>query len=1092
MSHTDDYSAKHTVSPEVKSISAKRLYRRVVECVRKLDLGRQHRRSLISLFHPEQVKLRHKLREACERLMFTYSSDYGRKAEELLWRKVYYDVIHAVKSGRKFQSNAPGALQQHHLQPHFRQFLYSAVGYYHYLLLRLQSKVKTDLVCIDLPLADKPLQRTTRRKNEEDAKTQDTEEKEIELWVKATSYKILVCLGDLSRYQMEFGGLKSRPNRFYQLALLTKPGMGMPHNQLATLAGHQSWWGLTATYHYCRSLYAEQSFGGAEGNLQKLLDRNKKLFYQLPTDALDGIVSTKVYRKEHTRIFIISFLYLCDLLRPKTYSTDVEISGLCKRLIDALHVCLNNMNLETDFIEEDLFEALPNGDIGQGLGSSKQKSGDNRHSNKSGTSVNVVAKAADHRKQQNLQHRLNGDIVFKICVLCLMNVHDLQACRSNRSSAAIAFALAFFSHVLGHVCQQITSDIKETEKQKSENLPNGCTDTQADGDHWSAAPKSKKNKSRMLTRRRRRVSGAEDGNLSEGEDSIAAGDHASDSDPIDSSSEDDSSYTSSSGSGTRLSQEDLSSQDEEDQFKTDENKVRGRSEKIEVQPPQPTLAVASLQDLSNKMFQPTNRHKITLAPSFLQHLTPATPAIKPTPPVEVTQPKINEIINEEIKVETGSNDIQDDSITDKPEVMDSNEGFRILQVMSQYHCLTSVLKLLADWLSANEGVVGACAKSSRALWNRLVQLVEVLPTEKLMLQIDELQNDKISNNFLMQVIDTSSPTESKPVENGKTDETEPARKEKAPYPKPSPWRQTIPLPEDYVIAKMNAIKDPSSKSFIDTTLPYQSLTNLQQCMIRTCRLRHLCRTLASMDDVEVDVINSDVTIGDEHFAAPEEETVDPQMELEAVEAMRKARMMKDMAASRLRNEVQLLETSLGAPKSRDSALCLYLVVDTSSMSLELPHIRRLVASGRFLVVIPKTVIDGLDAIKKESQGARDAIRYLESELKKGNRFIRAQSKDEQVPGVDGEPPKLRRDDVDAWRFYRIVECCRFLIQAEARKSGTEEKDHGDLVTILTCSREQPTPRKSTAIAAAKAHGIQVKSATVFSKSRAKASNHPQH
>jgi len=36
-----------------------------------------------------------------------------------------------------------------------------------------------------------------------------------------------------------------------------------------------------------------------------------------------------VCRKEHTRIFIISFLYLCDLLRPKTYSTDVETSGNC-------------------------------------------------------------------------------------------------------------------------------------------------------------------------------------------------------------------------------------------------------------------------------------------------------------------------------------------------------------------------------------------------------------------------------------------------------------------------------------------------------------------------------------------------------------------------------------------------------------------------------------------------------------------------------------------------------------------------------------------------------------------------------------------
>uniref|UniRef100_H2YVS3 PIN domain-containing protein n=1 Tax=Ciona savignyi TaxID=51511 RepID=H2YVS3_CIOSA len=282
---------------------------------------------------------------------------------------------------------------------------------------------------------------------------------------------------------------------------------------------------------------------------------------------------------------------------------------------------------------------------------------------------------------------------------------------------------------------------------------------------------------------------------------------------------------------------------------------------------------------------------------------------------------------------------------------------------------------------------------------------------------------------------------------------------------------------------MNAVNDACAKSAVNASLPYKGLTDMQQSVLRTCRLRHLCRSLAAMETIEIDVIGDDVTIGEEHFHAPDEETVDPQMELEAVEAMRKARMMKDMAASRLRNEVKLLETSLGAPKSRDSALCLYLVVDTSSMSLELPHIRRLVASGRYFIVIPKTVIDGLDAIKKESQGARDAIRYLENELKKGNRFIRAQSKDEQVPGVDGEPPKLRREDTDAWRFYRIVECCRYLIQGEARKSGTDEKDHGDMVTILTCSREQPSKHKSSAIAAAKAVGIQVKSATVFSKSR---------
>ena len=52
---------------------------------------------------------------------------------------------------------------------------------------------------------------------------------------------------------MEFGVAKSRPIRYYLLALLSRPNAGMPHNQLATIAGHNLWWGLTAAYHYCRS-----------------------------------------------------------------------------------------------------------------------------------------------------------------------------------------------------------------------------------------------------------------------------------------------------------------------------------------------------------------------------------------------------------------------------------------------------------------------------------------------------------------------------------------------------------------------------------------------------------------------------------------------------------------------------------------------------------------------------------------------------------------------------------------------------------------------------------------------------------------------
>lgn len=34
------------------------------------------------------------------------------------------------------------------------------------------------------------------------------------------------------------------------------------------------------------------------------------------------------------------------------------------------------------------------------------------------------------------------------------------------------------------------------------------------------------------------------------------------------------------------------------------------------------------------------------------------------------------------------------------------------------------------------------------------------------------------------------------------------------------------------------------------------------------------------------------------------------------------------------------------------------------------------------------VIDGLDRLKKENAGARDGIRFLESEFRKGNRWVK--------------------------------------------------------------------------------------------------------
>ena len=42
-----------------------------------------------------------RLRTQCEMLILKHSKDYGRRAEERLWRKVFYDVIQKLRSQRK-------------------------------------------------------------------------------------------------------------------------------------------------------------------------------------------------------------------------------------------------------------------------------------------------------------------------------------------------------------------------------------------------------------------------------------------------------------------------------------------------------------------------------------------------------------------------------------------------------------------------------------------------------------------------------------------------------------------------------------------------------------------------------------------------------------------------------------------------------------------------------------------------------------------------------------------------------------------------------------------------------------------------------
>lgn len=92
-----------------------------------------------------------------------------------------------------------------------------------------------------------------------------------------------------------------------------------------------------------------------------------------------------------------------------------------------------------------------------------------------------------------------------------------------------------------------------------------------------------------------------------------------------------------------------------------------------------------------------------------------------------------------------------------------------------------------------------------------------------------------------------------------------------------------------------------------------------------------------------------------------------------------------------------------------------------------------------------SVVSALDEVKRISGRAREATRWLEAQLKRGSRFLRAQRPHERLalPFIKGPRPK----DKEAWLFFQIIECCHYLTQQT--KVGMINDAETPVVTLLT-------------------------------------------
>ncbi|XP_062367171.1 nonsense-mediated mRNA decay factor SMG5 isoform X2 [Cinclus cinclus] len=967
-------AAGESGEPEAKVLHTKRLYRAVVEAVHRLDLILGNKAAYQDVFKPENISLRNKLRELCVKLMFLHPVDYGRKAEELLWRKVYYEVIQLIKTNKKHIHSRST------LECAYRTHLVAGIGFYQHLLLYIQSHYQLELqCCIDWTHVTDPLIGCK--------KPVSASEKEME-WAQMACHRCLVYLGDLARYQNELAGVDTEllAERFYYQALSVAPQIGMPFNQLGTLAGSK-YYNVEATYCYLRCIQSEVSFEGAYGNLKRLYDKAAKMYHQLKKCETRKLSPSKKRGKDIKRL-LVSFMYLQSLLQPKSSSLDSELTSLCQSVLEDFNLCLFY---------------LP-------------------------SPPNLSSTSEDEEEYESGYSFLPDLLIFRMVIICLMSVHSLKRADDQEPREPV-------NSIDKEAVAELANHQPSEEQQK-----NDCK-------------KSKKYSRLSCLRRRRHPQKADESDLSEGFDSDSSQSSIKGSDGSESGSEKSDEEAEAafdvetdSDMNSQESRSDLEDMEDEPGEEGSSQGKSGPKEALENFNGPASLSTndasiaSNLQAMSTQLFQ--TKRCFRLAPTFTNILL--KPSSEPAALKDGIESK--PCVNGDLEKPSLAEQVD---VSDSEESISSNKSCRNerslqekLEIVTNEGLLLTV-KVFLDWLRTNTDLIIMCAQSSQSLWNRLSVLLNLLPSAA------ALQESGLA--LCDEVKDILSDAELPDL------------------------KANLLLPEDVALRNLPPLKNAHKRFNFEQDRPIFSA--VEESVVRICCIRSFGHFITHLQG-SILQFNSELGIFIS-IAQSEQDNLLHQAQAQfhmAAEEARRNRLMRDMAQLRLQLEVSQLEGSLQQPKAQ-SAMSPYLVPDTQALCQHLALVKQLAASGRFIIIIPRTVIDGLDFLKKENAGARDSIRYLEAEFKKGNRYIRCQ----KDVGKSFERHKLKRQDLDAWNLYKILDSCKQLTVSQ----GSGEDDTMGMVTIITGFQlEDPSlfsvPMQSAVQAAANA-SIEIKNVLEFYK-----------
>jgi hypothetical protein len=191
----------------------------------------------------------------------------------------------------------------------------------------------------------------------------------------------------------------------------------------------------------------------------------------------------------------------------------------------------------------------------------------------------------------------------------------------------------------------------------------------------------------------------------------------------------------------------------------------------------------------------------------------------------------------------------------------------------------------------------------------------------------------------------------------------------------------------------------------------------------------------------------------------------------------RSKLMKVMAQKRLQSEVVEL-TKAGVSHQR-SVFTPYLLPDAPTFCHSLHLVKRLMKSQKFVIIVAKSMIESLDLMKKEKNNfaARDAIKFLEKELKSGNQFLKAQNSHETFNPNRKKPHKL---DLSLWLFDGLIDCAIHFNSSSSTTLSTLLLDK-QVVTAFQKGQvdDAVDPYVLDLLTTAQQHGVQIESMIRF-------------